>query len=351
MSQAPALQHLDLDLSSRCNLRCSFCHLSYFDPKDRGEQMSLVEFDRTIGPLLPGLTRLTLFSKYEALTARDFIPIFQRIAPFPIELYFSTNGILLDDSILDVLVGRLQYLTVSLTGFTRERYHRYMRQDSFDKVEANLAQLAAKKRARGTDLPRLRVSTVGMQSTLEELPAAIDFARRHGASEGVQLTSLYVFEESQLAETPLADMERYTRLTRAALGHAAAVGVKLALQSGTLEDNARETAALGHRSCEIPWQRLSIQPNGDVYPCPVAYAPVGNLRDSSLSEIWNGERLAAFRAGVNDPANQNEDCRKCIHCRHHNITERTANDFSQTPVFIGGMTRKVRRSARSKAGT
>ena len=343
-------EHLDIDLSARCNLRCSFCHLSYFDPKDRGEQITLPAFERHFGSLLPSLKKLTLFSKFEALTARDFIPIFRRIAAHDIEIYFSTNGILLDDGVLDVLVGRLDFLTVSLTGFDRERYLRFMRQDAFARVQDNLQRLRARKQALGTERPRLRISTVGMQSTLEDLPRAIDFARAHEATEGVQLTSLYVFDPAQMAETPLADMDRYNRLTAEALAYADQRGVRLTLQSGTLEDNARETAALGHRSCFIPWQRVSVQPNGDVYPCPVAYQPVGNLNQQPLAEIWNGPALARFRAGVNDPERMNEDCRKCIHCRHHNITDPAANDFSAARSFVGGMVRKPTRIRRREEG-
>ena len=121
--------HLDVDLSAKCNLRCGFCHLSYFTPKDRGQQIAVEDFDSHIAPLLPHLKSLTLFSKYEVLTCRDFSAIFTRITEHDLETYFSTNGLLLNDDVIKTIVGKLTYLTVSATGFTRERYHHYMRSD------------------------------------------------------------------------------------------------------------------------------------------------------------------------------------------------------------------------------
>jgi len=82
-----------------------------------------------------------------------------------------------------------------------------------------------------------------------------------------------------------------------------------------MNDNEAEMLELGHRPCYIPWNRISIQPNGDVYPCAVAHVPVGNMFEQRLDDIWNGERLADFRAGVNDNDRMNDDCRQCMHCR------------------------------------
>ena len=51
--------------------------------------------------------------------------------------------------------------------------------------------------------------------------------------------------------------------------------------------------------CPFPWQYLVVQWDGTVVPCCRDYNgvnPMGNIRDSSLKEIWNSERYADFRA-------------------------------------------------------
>lgn len=331
--------HMDIDLSSKCNLRCSFCHLSYFNVPN-SSQISFEYFMEKIDPILKQLKSVTLFSKYEPLTCRDFVKIFNRISEYGIETYFSTNAILFTEESIEAIVGRLRWLTVSVTGFNREDYARHMGADRLDKVVANLRAINELKRKRGVRYPMLRISTVGMLDTLEDLPRAVDFAKEHQAEEGVQVTALIAYGEEMVERMPLKDRERFVRLTQEALRYAREQGVRMALQSGGMEENQAATRELGHRPCFLPWRRLSVQPDGAVYPCPVSYKPVGNLAESSLEEIWNGSALEAFRAGVNDPARMNPECRGCTHCRHKSIIREDANDYSKADVFFAGMVRK-----------
>ncbi|MDP6055059.1 MAG: radical SAM protein, partial [Candidatus Latescibacteria bacterium] len=137
--------HIDIDLSNKCNLRCRFCHLSFHEP-EKWQQISYDQFLK-IAPALEKVETVSLFSKYEPLTCRDFIPIFDKICEYDAETYFSTNGILLKDDIIDALVGRLTYLTVSVTGFTRESYKKNMGQDRLETVRENLTKLNEAKKA------------------------------------------------------------------------------------------------------------------------------------------------------------------------------------------------------------
>ncbi|MBL7961385.1 SPASM domain-containing protein, partial [bacterium] len=50
--------------------------------------------------------------------------------------------------------------------------------------------------------------------------------------------------------------------------------------------------------CPYPWQYLVVQWNGDVVPCCRDYNAVitlGNVKKSSLKEIWNSSRYEEFR--------------------------------------------------------
>ena len=331
--------HMDVELSNKCNLRCRFCHLSYFEPEEKG-QFSFADFKKKVGPILPHLKSITLFNKFEALTCRDFIPIFNFLSEFEIETYFSTNGLLLDTDILDAIVGKLTYLTVSISGFTEESYRKNMSTNGYITLREKLTALNRLKKSRKTRYPILRISTVGMIDNLDELKMAVDFAKEFEVEEGVQVTSFKSFTAELNPLMPLNDMTTYTKKTTDALDYAESEQVKLVLQSGDLIENHQQTESLGHRHCDLPWYRLSIQPNGDVYPCPMSYAPINNLGDSSIDEIWNGPELAAFRDGVNDLDNMNKDCENCTHCRHRSLTKIEANDFSEVKIYPTGLRRK-----------
>jgi radical SAM protein with 4Fe4S-binding SPASM domain len=53
-----------------------------------------------------------------------------------------------------------------------------------------------------------------------------------------------------------------------------------------------------HPVCRIPWDILTVNWDGEVCPCPVdvnlVYS-VGNVKDSSLWDLWNNDRMRAYR--------------------------------------------------------
>lgn len=68
--------------------------------------------------------------------------------------------------------------------------------------------------------------------------------------------------------------------------------------------------------CPFPWQYLVVQWDGTVVPCCRDYNgvnPMGNVRESSLKEIWNSERYADFRAQHRTgDYGGNDFCRNCM---------------------------------------
>lgn len=340
MSKLPI--HVDIDLSSKCNLRCRFCHLSYFTPKEVTE-LDIDNFNK-LEPLLGKVKSVTLFSKYETLTCKDFIPIFKKISSYDVETYFSTNGLLLSDEVIDVLVGNLKYLTISITGFTNKTYKENMRANKFDEIKEIIGKINALKKARNTRYPILRISTVALLDVIHELRMAVDFVKKYEVEEGLQVTSFKAFTDELVDLIPLKNDQYFTDTTNDAIAYAKEQGVKMVLQSGSIIENQEGTKQLGHRNCNMPWYRMSIQPNGDVYPCPVSSTPVGNFFENDIMDIWSSEEMEKFRRGVNDLDNMNEDCANCTHCRHRSTTNPNVNDYSQKENYIGEMKRKKRRA-------
>ena len=216
-----------------------------------------------------------------------------------------------------------------------------MGQDRLEKGRENLTKLNAAKKAANTEYPKLRITTVGMLDSLDELSRSVDFAAEFEASEGVRMSYFRSHEEDMNELMPLNGADAVTTAIEEAVVYAESRNVSFEPIGGSIDEIERDVdKALGHRWCAQPWETLSLQPNGDVYPCAVAYTKVGNFFDNTLEEIWNGEKLAAFRNGVNSPDRMNEDCRKCSHCRYGSVLDPVANDFSATDEYVGGMRRK-----------
>lgn len=63
-------------------------------------------------------------------------------------------------------------------------------------------------------------------------------------------------------------------------------------------DAVSNSAEYMQRYCEFPWTSLSLLQDGSVVPCPLEYNAelvMGNVKEESLSEIWNGKNYQDLR--------------------------------------------------------
>jgi MoaA/NifB/PqqE/SkfB family radical SAM enzyme len=61
--------------------------------------------------------------------------------------------------------------------------------------------------------------------------------------------------------------------------------------------------------CNAPWVSAVIEVNGAMRPC-FFHRSVGNISDSTLEEVVNGETARAFRQSLN--VSENPTCRRCV---------------------------------------
>jgi radical SAM protein with 4Fe4S-binding SPASM domain len=212
--------------------------------------------------------------------------------------------------------------------------------DKFNLLKTNLAYLNKRKKELNTPYPKLRISTVGLLDMIDELKLSINFAEEFHAIEGIQVTSFKSFSSELNDLMPLNDRDYFTKVTNDAINYAKEKNIKFVLQSEGFIENIEESKELGHKNCTMPWYRLSIQSNGDVYPCPVSYRAIGNIFKDDIIEIWNSKNMVDFRSGVNSIDEMNDDCKNCTHCRHRSTINKDTNDFSKKNTYISGMTRK-----------
>lgn len=66
--------------------------------------------------------------------------------------------------------------------------------------------------------------------------------------------------------------------------------------------------------CTAPWVHLHNWPDGRVFPCRSSlreYRSLGNLYESSLEEIWNGEVMTQFRKDLQEGKPRPDFCGRC----------------------------------------
>src|SRR4051812_17417799 len=111
----PLPRHLQVEVTSACNLRCRMCLVRYRPAVNKAEgAMPYDEFTRLIDSL-PDLERLTLQGLGEPLLSPYLLDMVRYAKARGIAVGFNTNATLLSRRIADDLVAlRLDWLHVSL---------------------------------------------------------------------------------------------------------------------------------------------------------------------------------------------------------------------------------------------
>lgn len=60
----------------------------------------------------------------------------------------------------------------------------------------------------------------------------------------------------------------------------------------------------------LPWVSLNVEPDGNVRTCCMTHADIGNLRESTLAEIWNQEGMRRLRLDML-AGRENPNCSQC----------------------------------------
>ena len=299
----PAPVTLDLELVNRCNLRCTMCYGAHHKGEKHVHEMDTVrqmfrEFVQSGGYCV----QVGMGS--EILLHPDVIEVL-KIAREEgvIDIWMFTNGILLTQKICDALCQfKVARLNISLDAATRETYHKVRGQDHFDLLCRNIEMLNETKKRHGTELPILRLTYVVQEQNLHEID---------------------LFVETFRDKAGYLDFQRYVSYE----------GLP-DLPWGNQSIDAPPVPSPGSSYCPLPFNCLNVWANGDVTPCCFYFGPhglvLGNVKDTSLQEIWTGEPLKKVREGLLS-GNVNPTCATCIanRSKHQPLLEK-AGEVGQT---------------------
>jgi radical SAM protein with 4Fe4S-binding SPASM domain len=314
MEAPPLPEHLQVEVSGACNLRCRMCLVRYAPAVGRREGALSYEDFLALVDALPDLRRLTLQGLGEPLLSPHLLDMVRYAAARGVHVGFNTNGVLLSRGVAEELVrAGAGHVHVSLDGASAATYEDVRhgtgfapRPGQFERVVANLRGLVA---ARGAaERPRVELVFVAMRRNVGELEALVELAADIGVDE-VRVQNLsHVFSDTDPAggyqeirryaesEALFADPES-AAAAREVFGRAARrarernVGLRLPDLEGTAEG-----------SCTWPWDGAYVTHRGDVQPCCMVMgsdrATLGRLAEQGFTEIWHGEAYRRFRRAL-----------------------------------------------------
>jgi radical SAM protein with 4Fe4S-binding SPASM domain len=204
-----------------------------------------------------------------------------------------------------LLQSRLFSITFSLDSLDPEDYLRIRRgARPLAEVVDNIRHFMVARNAQRPDVETL-LTFVLMRRNLDSIGPAIDLAAELGVS-AIVAGHLHAYTNDMAEESLLLEPERYARAYHELIARASAKGVYLGLPLPFPTRPLRR----GHVPCAYPWSTAVLLGNGDVMGCCVPGTTVGNLRDTSLEQVWNGTAMREFRRRVNSDTPP-EPCTVC----------------------------------------
>lgn len=289
------------NLTYRCNLACEHCYLDaggsplVTDEEfaDRSELTTeqcykVVDDIRTFAP-----EALTILTGGEPLLRRDILPIVRYASSKGLWVVVGTNGISITENLARTLEREgVRGLALSLDALDASTHDRFRRVRGAWNNTVQGAEIL-----RRVGLPFIVQTTVGAHNT-GELEAIADFAHDKLRAKVWNLYFLVQTGRGQFVSD--VSPEQYDRvldeLYRIQSKYASrmVVNAKCAphhvktLLAQDPDSPFIRTYAGGAGGCPAGTHYMGIRPNGDVTPCP--YLPVfgGNLKRSSLAELWEG---------------------------------------------------------------
>ncbi len=257
---------IDFEVTNHCNLDCIMC------PRDSMNRpkglMELGLFKDIVDQIPPHSIEKSWFHLYGEPLLHPGLPEMLRYAGQRAEigeLGVSTNCVLLDEEKTCALLETpLDTIVLSIDGATRETYEKIRCKGDFDTVLENAARFIELRRQRGLTRPAAWLQIVEMQENAGE----IEQFKAHwkpllGAADQVFVKNYTTFG-GQVPDRS----DYYRRMPRTRL------------------------------PCSFLWSYFVIYWDGRVTPCCFDVNGdlcIGDLRKSTIAEIWASPRLAEFR--------------------------------------------------------
>lgn len=300
-----------VQITSRCNLHCRICTRTSFAKGWVEGDMDMVTY-QAVARAFPYVKQVYLDAWGEPLLNPHFWEMVALARDNGCSVGVTTNGVLLDSRVAELLARNLDVVGISVDGATPHTYERMRIGARFEKVIQGIEDLvAARKALRSDGLPLISLLFLKTNENIHELPAFVDLAGTLGVDEVIASNLSYVTQ-------PAHDLLKAFSLHAPSPAHIEILEqVRCKAKSKGLGLRLYPLAPKRVPFCEArPLEELHVTWEGLVAPCvyltlpvagdvifrvyegvryPVPKTHFGDLRVSSLLEIWEQEDYRQFR--------------------------------------------------------
>ena len=173
---------LILDISSKCNVRCTKCFVYHSDMQFGLGHMTMDTFNQ-ITPLLKSAMLVIGHENGESLLNKNFLAMVAEIKNNNCKFLFNTTGQLMTEERCEHLVRYgVDRIMFSIDSVNPELYERMHKGGSFAKLMQNIDSLNHIKRSYSSTLPEIGWYFVACRSNIGEVPTVVQRAYELGFS-------------------------------------------------------------------------------------------------------------------------------------------------------------------------
>jgi len=318
---------VDIEITNRCNLRCSYCsHFSSASDVDR--ELSLEEWISFIEELSRCAVMSITLSGGEPFLRDDLFDIIDIIAHNRIRFTILSNGTLITDDVARFLAStnRCDTVQVSIDGSIPTTHDSFRGVGNFKRAVEGIKHLQRhgvpvsvrvtihKKNVMEIEnIARFLLEEMNIPSFSTNSASYMGICRRN--AEEVQLNP----EERLLAmETLLRLRRRYRGRINAAAGPLAEGERWLMMERARKEDKDGILGGGYLRGCGGVMTKLAVRADGVMVPCGLlAHIELGRINKDSLIEVWQDHpELSRMRQRRNVPLSSFSFCQGCEYIRY-----------------------------------
>lgn len=292
---------VDVVLTKACNLACTFC--KDYD-NDGAQNVSEADLTRLAEQLFPTARRLSICSGGEPYLHRGLEHILRLAKKHDLYSWVLSNGMLLKEDRMRRII-REELITehgFSVDGITPKTVESIRVFAKLPKILENIRMVQRIRDEEGKSFPTITIRYALMRSNVEELPDAVDYWGKAGAS---RLNCGYLSLANGISRDE--SLFFHQDLTERVFAEARKVASRYPNLVVNLPALVREE--IGKREqpsrCQAPWTFVMINPDGSVLPCYRAFEGIsmGSIYGETavpFNEIWNSTGYQALRRSVND---------------------------------------------------
>ncbi|MGE5328825.1 MAG: radical SAM/SPASM domain-containing protein [Deltaproteobacteria bacterium] len=257
---------VDVEPTNHCNLRCKMCPRNMMQRETGFMDFNI--FKKVVDECKEYSAAIRLIRYGEHLMHKQLFEFIRTAKEKEIFVHLTTNGLLLDKDKAEELVDlNLDSMIFSFQGATKQGYEDMRYNDKYDLLISNIKQIIDIRNRKNKEKPWVHISSTMTNETKEEIESFKAFWGGITDSVGVGKTTFSQFNKQEYQDT----IREYL---------------------------PKETIERRYSPCSEVYQKLSVNWNGDVTACCGDYDNfllLGNVKSSSLKEIWNSKKLNEIR--------------------------------------------------------